>query len=503
MKSCYLFILLLILTGDLSRSGGQIFRHNEHIFPFGTGSNIQNQEPPKADLGQTITEFESWINDQLKAKKWPGVAVAILDGTNLVWAKGFGVNSLETNESVTTKTKFRVASMSKMFTAIATRKLIESGQLDSDQPLQDYLGRWFQLSGPEDKAKIKLRHLLNHTAGIARDIGYAYWSEAKYWENGRLPDENDFRKKIDLQEVIYPPGSRMKYTNLGYILLGEAIGHRLGDKNNSVQRYTQYVNDHILSPLKMENSGFVLSAEESELFAQPYGPLRPDGTREQYPMILDPGVVAPAAGLYSTVEDLTSFAKWLRRNRGSTNEIVSSRGLRKMMEPSTFDPKLVTGTYGQGFTQMKLPSGQYVVGHGGVFIGYISDLEYSPKMDVTVIVLSNAGDFDSIGFVDKALTLVGQAIVDQRPKLPLPNDFEKYLGKYTNASRGLEVSSNGQGLLSMPFGTLVPIRGHQFRIESATSSSFDGEIVSFEFDAKGNVSGFDIGNGSYRYVKVK
>src|SRR4051812_18139766 len=159
----------------------------------------------------------------ISSNKSPGAAVAVVRDGKALLVKGFGLADVEKGTPITSATVFRLASVTKSFTAIAVLQLVESGKLKLSDPVSQYVPDFANAD------KIRISQVLSHTAGIQDFISY---DEVK-----RLPLE-------------FEPGSRINYSNNGYQLLGRII------EKVSGQPWDEYLRDHIFVPLGMKHSGY-------------------------------------------------------------------------------------------------------------------------------------------------------------------------------------------------------------------------------------------------------
>lgn len=199
---------------------------------------------------KSLQPIDSMVNRVMSSLRLVGATVAIVKDERLVYAKGFGYADAEKKEEVTINSKFRIGSVSKMITAVAVMKLVEQGEISLD----DYVfgERGILKGGVYDKIKnrnvyqIKVKHLLNHTAG---------WSLLTYGDPMFIPHKinkmDNASYPIDFDEVIefvlerhlpYRPGTRFNYSNFGYCLLGRVIEEVTGDD------YEDWVQEELLEP---------------------------------------------------------------------------------------------------------------------------------------------------------------------------------------------------------------------------------------------------------------
>jgi len=198
----------------------------------------------------------------------PGAAIAVLHDNRLVLAKAYGMSNIETMAANSPGAIFRLASVTKPFTAIAVLQLVESGKLNMDDPLSKYISNY------PAAGSVRISHLLHHTAGIP---DFAPIDEVK-------------KKPLEFE-----PGSRLSYSNNGYQLLGRIIERVSG------QSWSDYLHDHIFQPLGMIHSGF----DRTEILpGRATGYLFNDGAYSAAPRG-DARDAYSAGGLYSTV-----FPSW-------------------------------------------------------------------------------------------------------------------------------------------------------------------------------------------------
>src|SRR5215212_8596203 len=131
-----------------------------------TGNNSSQAD------GQDFDAIDAYVQEQMQEMRIPGAALGIVKGDKIVHLEGFG-NADDSGREVTPQTPFKIGSMSKSFTALATMQLVEDGKVDLDAPVQRYIP-WFRVADPEASSRITVRHLLNQTSGIPTSAGLTY-----------------------------------------------------------------------------------------------------------------------------------------------------------------------------------------------------------------------------------------------------------------------------------------------------------------------------------------
>jgi CubicO group peptidase (beta-lactamase class C family) len=183
--------------------------------------------------------LEAWLESQLAYRGWPGLSIGILHDQELTWTRGFGHASLERAERATPDTLYRIASITKLFTSTAILQLRDAGKLRLDDPLTQHVP-WFKIGQAHpDAPPITIQHLLTHTAGLPREIGFPYWTDNDF------PTAEAARKRLPEQQAVLATETSWKYSNLGLALAGEVVAAAAG------QAFEEYVTERILKPLGM------------------------------------------------------------------------------------------------------------------------------------------------------------------------------------------------------------------------------------------------------------
>ncbi len=250
-------------------------------------------ENPEVKSG--IDLFCAWVDSQMSYAGLPGVAAGVVYDQELVWARGFGCADLERSIPVTSKTLFRIASITKLFTSTAIMILRDAGKLKLDDPVNKFLP-WFQIQNSFPEAPvITIQHLLTHTSGIPREADFPYWTTADF------PTIEEIRNTIGNQKTILPTETKWKYSNLALSLAGEIVAAV------SQRSYTDFVEENILQPLQMDGTYVRTLPQDHPLLATGYGRRMPDLKRAIRPFGDCKGISA-AANMASSVEDLAKFA---------------------------------------------------------------------------------------------------------------------------------------------------------------------------------------------------
>jgi len=211
--------------------------------------NFNLVEPaPVMDSVSYNAEFDESINKFLDRWDIKGASVAVMKDNRLIYSKGYGVTNKSTQEPVNTQHLFRIASASKLVTAITIMKMVDDGIIDLDEYVFGENGILSHFDEVKDQQhhKIKVRHLLNHRGGWSWRDGDFMFQSAKIKRIMELegpPSEDDVIEFVlKHRRLRYRPGTQYAYSNFGYMLLGKIIEH----KTNS--SYERYVVNNILEP---------------------------------------------------------------------------------------------------------------------------------------------------------------------------------------------------------------------------------------------------------------
>jgi CubicO group peptidase (beta-lactamase class C family) len=295
-------------------------------------------------------------------------AILIAHNDKVVFEQAWGLADSANRIPNTIDTQFCLGSMNKMFTAIAILQLVQQGKLALDKPIAAY---WPDYPNHDLAARVTIRQLLSHTGGTGDIFTPEYAAH-------RLDTRSlaDYVKLFGDRPVRFEPGSRMEYSNYGFILLGRMIELVSGES------YQDYVRQHIYIPAGMLHTDSRPESDHVQGRAIGYtrgGPGEPSDRSSSKGLSPNadwmPWSGTSAGGGYSTVGDLFRFAEALQ---GST---LLNPSLRKEATSAT----AVHPGYGLGF--YVLPNGAY--GHGGGAPGINGELHILPQNGYIVVVLAN------------------------------------------------------------------------------------------------------------------
>lgn len=212
---------------------------------------------------------EACIQQLMQQGKVAGISVAVVKDNKLVYTHSFGLKNIETNTPLTDSGLFRIASISKSFTATSLLQLVQAGKLSLEDDVSDLVG--FKIRNPKfPDAKITLKHILSHRSGLNDSQGY-------FTLDAINPDKNPNWAKCYND---YGPGGGYQYCNLNFNLAGTILERFSGE------RFDQYVKHHILDPLGLYGGYCVDSLDQSRFVTL-------------YEYKADSGKLVPATGAYA------------------------------------------------------------------------------------------------------------------------------------------------------------------------------------------------------------
>jgi CubicO group peptidase (beta-lactamase class C family) len=355
------------------------------------------QEALAADPAATvIARYRTRIPGLMAEQDIPGLAVALVDADEALWIEGFGDRDEPGSGEVTADTIFSVQSMSKTFTATAVMIAVQNDLVDLDEPITTYLPEFTVNSAFEEhpERKITLRTLLSHTAGFTH--------EALVGNNNDLdPGEFDAHvRSISDTWLRFPVGSGYAYSNLGIDLAGYILERVEG------KPFPELMTESLLEPLGMDRSTF----DRAEIRSSDD---RAVGHVRLYP---EPPLDVPmmaAGGLYASAADLARFLRF-QLNQGSIDgRVVLDPAWMEVMRTVQGPRAGQAAGWALGVvrhTWNRWDERPDLFDHGGGGFGFLSDLWWSPQLQVGIEILTNSQDHQLQG--DLALSILGDLVAE-------------------------------------------------------------------------------------------
>ncbi len=418
-----------------------------------------------------IFALERHIVSQMQTHQVPGLAWALVEGEKIVYARGFGVTSVEAGGvPVTPQTLFRIGSITKPMTGTLIMRLVEAGKLELDALAKSYVpGLTF--SDPSAANQITLRMLLSHTAGLPT-------SHEPFGRRDPAGLGDYIRDLLPRYEMIAPPGMVYSYSNPGIRLLGYIAEVVCGEP------YTQLMQQHIFDPLEMRYSTFDPTVAMTYALAHSHD-LNDDGTLSVQHRFGDNVAGYPSGSVISNVTDLAHFAMMLMHEGRFRNQPIISPASVQQMQTIHGDMMTVSGA-GYGLTlSVDHAQGLRRVGHQGAVGTYGSILTILPEAKRALIITCNR----AFGFWDALYEIVDQTIAEwlevpaTQPAptaiAPEKSRWSDYAGIYVGQLRGLVKIATERDTLSVDWhGEKMALQAHHPQVYFGKS---EGEAVSIGF----------------------
>jgi serine beta-lactamase-like protein LACTB, mitochondrial len=332
-----------------------------------------------AALSQLDPLIDSLIKSFMSAHHIPGLSLAVIDHSQILLTRGYGLADVESNVPATADTIFRIASLSKPITATAAMKLAAAGKLDLDAPIQKYCPAF-----PRKPWPITTRELLSHQSGI-RD----YHDETETLNTKHYSSINQALSQFAGDPLEFQPGTKMQYTSYGYVVVGCVL------EGASGEAYERFMREAVFEPAQMS------STRLDDVFAiiphRARGYRLSSGSELQNAAFVDVSNKPPGSGINSSATDMGNFVVALY-----SGKLVSTETLDRMLTPGpTLDGKPTI--YGLGFFHggpLSKYRGLDEAGHGGDQQGVSSVLYLLPRRQFGVVILCNLeGQHISVDFI--------------------------------------------------------------------------------------------------------
>ncbi|MFD2586762.1 serine hydrolase domain-containing protein [Croceitalea marina] len=333
---------------------------------------------PQSSVQPKTKSIDTLMNTNIPAimakANVPGAAIAIIKNGQVIYEKGHGHADKNKEVEVGPTTGFNIGSISKLFTAWGIMNLVKKGKLNLDIPVETYLTRWKLPESEFDHNKVTIRALLSHTAGVSVH-GYP-----GFHPNHKLPSleasltgENGPIRENEAVKLILEPQTQFKYSGGGYTILQLII------EEVTRQKFENYMQEHVLQPLGLNDTSFTINEMILSKSAKPYDK---DGNE----IYLEQFTAKAAAGLHTTLKDLAIFAK----AQFSENPVLSQETIKEMIQliPTTQTER---GAYGLGYAIHNFGPIK-VVGHAGTNTGWEAGFMMDFNDRDGFIVLTNSSN---------------------------------------------------------------------------------------------------------------
>ena len=351
-----------------------------------------------ANRGPRAKQADAFLAE-LTSDREPGAAVLVAKDGRVVFERGYGITDLRTMRSIDARTNFRLASVTKQFTAAAVILLVRDGKLRYEDRLTDVFPDF-----PKYGRGITIRHLLNHTSGLPD------YEDLMPPADSSAPAEQIQIKDAGVLELLkrkesgkFVPGAKWAYSNSGYVLLGLVIEKASG------RSFADFLRDHIFAPLKMTGT-VAYELGKNDVRNRAYGHTLEGGRwseTDQSPTSATLG----DGGVYSSLSDLLEWDKAMSRHT-----LLSEPEMRPALTPvqvpaeAPTEPDGTPADYGFGWF-LNPWEGHARMWHYGETIGFRTAIQRFTDDGLTVIVLCNRADFDA-----RALALEAAGLYLEGPR---------------------------------------------------------------------------------------
>jgi len=389
----------------------------------------------RAKLERAFPEVDRIVREFTTERHIPGAAWGVVVDGQLAHTGVTGYRDVPSKAPVTPDTVFRIASMTKSFTAIAILKLRDEGRLSLEDPAEKYVPEMKALVYPtSDSPKITIRHLLSHATGFPED---------NPWGDQQLADSDEQLSALIKAGIPFSnaPGVAYEYSNFGFAILGRVVAN-VADPSNAAHTaaYTKYISEHVLTPLGMTSTTLEPASVPADRLAHGY---RWEDEQWKNEPLLANGSFGSMGGMLTTLSDLGKYvgaflAAWPPRDGPETGPIKRS-SLREMQQvwrpaPVTVgraangSPALNAGGYAYGLRVSQTCQFPTVVQHSGGLPGFGTQMRWLPEYGVGVIAFGNLTYTGWAGTIDAALEALAKTgalqprVIEPSPALTAARD---------------------------------------------------------------------------------
>jgi CubicO group peptidase (beta-lactamase class C family) len=385
MKMHYALVIMLLIMGCEPAPKNQV--------ASGPVKESSSYQPPHfADderiekIGRAVILADDIYKNFAAENHFPSIAYAIIADGKLIHSGSYGEANIREKQTASAKTLYRIASMTKSFTAMAILKLRDEGKLSLQDPAAKYIPSLNSIHYlTNDSPQITIQDLMTMSAGFPED---------NPWGDRQLEDSDEDLIKLIQEGLSFSnaPGLQFEYSNLGYAMLGNII------TQVSAMPYQQYINEQILKPLHMNDTEWEYTNVPPAQLALGYHWVNDQWQEEP---ILHDGSFGAMGGLISSIEDFSKYvafhlAAWPPRNDPETGPVKRST-VREMHQlwrvhqnspgSDTYGPVVFGYAYGLGWR--KDARGILRIAHSGGLPGYGSEWRIYPDYGIGVVSFSN------------------------------------------------------------------------------------------------------------------
>lgn len=335
-----------------------------------------------------ISEQQFRVVDSLVAKEFAkdsigSITVGIVAGSQLVWTRSYGFADIRARRPANRNTVYRIASITKAFTAVMLMQLVQAGKVQLSDPVERFLPEVRNIRAALPGAQpFTFLQLATMTSGLAREPD----EEGRFWKGPFADWEKQLLAALPRTSYRSVPGTEYAYSNIGYAILGSALARAAGEA------YVDWQRSKLLEPLGMHRTRFEIDSTIAGDLAVGYD-INDDGTVDDQTATKEiregRGYKVPNGAIFTTVDDLARFVSF-ELGRGPA-AVLPRAALDDAFEGLVAtDPGLDRG-YGLGFMAMRRddPDSFVYVGHSGNFVGYNASMWFHRQMQLGVVLFRN------------------------------------------------------------------------------------------------------------------
>jgi CubicO group peptidase (beta-lactamase class C family) len=343
-----------------------------------------------AALGNPTNAQIDAIFADLQSTNAPGAAVLVLKDGKTVFERGYGVTDLQSRRKIDGTTNFRLASLSKQFTAMSIMLLVHDGKLHYEDRLTDVFADF-----PEYGKAITIHELLNHTSGLK---DYEDLMEPNRWSDTHQIQDSEVLTLLKQQTATkFPPGTHWEYSNSGYVLLGLVVAKISG------QPFPDFLRGRIFAPLGMSHSLAYVNGK-SEVSNRAYGHSKEADAWHQTDQSSTSATLGDG-GIYTSLDDLARWDAALRQHT-----LLAEQEMRPAITPVKVPDDSVKGPDNEpaeyGFGWYVNPYKSHArMWHYGETMGFRTNIQRFVQNDLTIVVLCNRTDLNPGKLAEKVADL--------------------------------------------------------------------------------------------------
>ncbi|HEX5085770.1 MAG TPA: serine hydrolase domain-containing protein [Blastocatellia bacterium] len=356
-----------------------------------TSSNMAQNQSPR-NFAQARREFKTFYEQSMRKHGIVGSGFMLVQDREVIAQEFFGLADIEKQDPVDEDTIFHWASITKTFTGVAIMQLRDRGLLRLDDPIIKYLPELKDVHDPfGDMSEITIRQLMSHSAGF-RAATWP-WGSAGDWRPFEPQHWSQLVAMMPYTEILFKPGSKFNYSNLGIVFLGRVI------ELLSKEDYEVYIDKNIFKPLKMHKSYFDATPPHL-LKHRSHSYYLKEGALTPAKFDADTGVTVSNGGLNSPLDDMIKYLGFLMgddKKQGDYDLVLKRSSLEEMFKPQiAIEPGTLIEPEGQnrkdamGLTFFIEDNfGQHFIGHSGTQNGFMTHFYLQPDTRIAYIIAFN------------------------------------------------------------------------------------------------------------------